>query len=171
MWMLAPAQKTRSEAAGDDDAAHLGVLEAQPLDRVGELDVDAEVVGVELELVAGPEALVLGHLHVEAGDGAVDLELPVPVGVGMGLEADVGLGAAADDGAVVVLTVQGGYPRARAATRRGRTAAEAVRGRLDRGRPAAVQSSDRPAPWRAPCSPVRRTVPRRAARPPGRARA
>ena len=39
-------------AAGDDDAAHLGVLEAQPLDRVGELDVDAEVVGVELQLVA-----------------------------------------------------------------------------------------------------------------------
>ncbi len=32
---------------------HLGVLEAQPLHGVGELDVDAQVVGVELELVAG----------------------------------------------------------------------------------------------------------------------
>ena len=36
-------------ARGDDHGAHLGVLEAQALDRVGELDVDAEVVGVELE--------------------------------------------------------------------------------------------------------------------------
>ena len=37
--------------ARDDDGVHLGVLEAQALDRVGELDVDAEVVGVELQLV------------------------------------------------------------------------------------------------------------------------
>ena len=31
---------------------HLRVLEAQPLHRVGELDIDAQVVGVELELIA-----------------------------------------------------------------------------------------------------------------------
>jgi hypothetical protein len=28
------------------------MLEAQPLQRVGQLDVDAEVVGIELELIA-----------------------------------------------------------------------------------------------------------------------
>ena len=33
------------------DALDLGVLEAQPLHGVVQLDVDAEVVGVELELV------------------------------------------------------------------------------------------------------------------------
>ena len=35
----------------DDDAAHLRMLEAQPLHRVVQLDVDAEIVGIELELV------------------------------------------------------------------------------------------------------------------------
>ena len=42
---------------------HLRVLEAQPLDRVGELDVDAEVVGVELELVALEQAALLVDVH------------------------------------------------------------------------------------------------------------
>jgi len=36
--MFAPAQKTRSSAPSEHDAAHLGVLEADALDRVGELD-------------------------------------------------------------------------------------------------------------------------------------
>ena len=35
----------------DDDAAHFRMLEAQPLHRVVQFDVDAEVVGIELELV------------------------------------------------------------------------------------------------------------------------
>ena len=43
----------RSLRARDDDGAHLGMLEADALQRVGELDVDAEVVRVELERVAG----------------------------------------------------------------------------------------------------------------------
>ena len=54
-----PAQKISVLAAGDDHRAHLGVLEAQPLDGVVQLDVDAQVVGVELELVAGHQAAVL----------------------------------------------------------------------------------------------------------------
>ena len=53
MKMFAPAQKMRGLEAGDDDARDLGVLEAEALQRVGELDVDAEIVGVELELVVG----------------------------------------------------------------------------------------------------------------------
>ena len=39
-------------AAGEDDDANLGVFETQPLHGVIELDVDAEVIGVELQLVA-----------------------------------------------------------------------------------------------------------------------
>ena len=39
------------------------MLEAQPLDRVGELDVDAEIVGVELELVPRAERRMLVDRH------------------------------------------------------------------------------------------------------------
>ena len=64
--MLAPEQNTRSRAAGDDDRARLRVLEADALERVGELDVDAEVVGIELERVAGADAAVLGDVRASA---------------------------------------------------------------------------------------------------------
>src|SRR6185295_3900720 len=57
--------------------------------RVGELDVDAEVVAVELELVAGREALVLGDVERQPGDRAVEGQLPVVVPVRRGFEADV----------------------------------------------------------------------------------
>jgi hypothetical protein len=39
-------------AGAQQHGAHLRMLEAQPLESVGELDVDPEVVGIELELVA-----------------------------------------------------------------------------------------------------------------------
>ena len=41
------------QPARDDHGAYLRVLEPQPLHRVGQLDVDPEIVGVELELVTG----------------------------------------------------------------------------------------------------------------------
>ena len=44
MKMLAPAQKMRSLRLVTTTAADLGMLEAEALNRVGELDVDAEVV-------------------------------------------------------------------------------------------------------------------------------
>ena len=59
-------------AAGDDDRAHFGVLEADAVERVGELDVDAEVVAVELELVAGADAGVFGDVERQAGERAFD---------------------------------------------------------------------------------------------------
>ena len=90
--MFAPEQKTRSLPLVTTTRAHLGVLEAQPLDRVGELDVDAEVVAVELELVARAQPAVVLDVHDQPGDGAVDRELPVVVAGGVGLEADGRLG-------------------------------------------------------------------------------
>ena len=63
------------------------MLEAQPLHRVVELDVDAEVVGIELELVvAEPAGLV--DVHDQVGDVAVILDAPVPVARGVGLIVD-----------------------------------------------------------------------------------
>src|SRR5690606_32792522 len=55
----------------DDNTAHLRVLEAYALQRVVQFYVDTEVVGIELELVAGTDALVFGDVHGEGGDGAV----------------------------------------------------------------------------------------------------
>ena len=90
---------------GDDDGAHLGVLEAQALDGVGELDVDAEVVGVELQLVVVGQAGVLAHVHRQRGDRAVEGQLPVLVGVGVGFEGD-------QDGSVLKLNARSNYFRA-----------------------------------------------------------
>src|SRR5690606_12927140 len=70
------------------DRGDLRVLEAQPLDRVLQLEVDAEVVAVQLQLVARPERVGRVDLQREAGDGTVDPELPVPVAVRVGLELD-----------------------------------------------------------------------------------
>ena len=88
------------EGAGHDDGADLGVLEAQALDRVAELDVHRQVVAVELELVRVPlepaEGLD-GHLQVR--DVAVDLQAPVAVLARVRLEVDpVGGGGSAGGG-------------------------------------------------------------------------
>jgi len=44
------------------------MLETQPLRRVVQLDVHAEVVGVHLELVARDQPAVLGDVQPEVGD-------------------------------------------------------------------------------------------------------
>jgi hypothetical protein len=67
---------------------HLRMLEAQSLDRVGELNIDAEIVGVELELVAFVEPAFLIHVQGERRDVAVDGELPMAVTRRVGLEID-----------------------------------------------------------------------------------
>ena len=65
--------------ARDDDAAHFRMLEADPLQRVGQLDVDAQVVRIELELVSLADAGVLGDVHRKARDRPFEREPPVPV--------------------------------------------------------------------------------------------
>ena len=50
-------------AGADHHRAHLGVLEAQPRHRVGQLDIDAEIVGIELQLGAGKQAA--GGIDIE----------------------------------------------------------------------------------------------------------
>ena len=77
------------EAAGDDDGVHLGVLEAQALDGVVQLDVDAEVVAVELQLVVVAQPGVRGRpAIVSVATGPSTLEPPVAVGRRLGVEAD-----------------------------------------------------------------------------------
>ena len=72
------------------------MLEAQPLHRVGKLDIDAEIVGIQLELIALEQAAVLVDVHGQGRDIAFDIQLPVPVARRIGLEIDV-LRAACED--------------------------------------------------------------------------
>ena len=65
------------------------MLETQPLHGVRELDVDAEIVGIELELIALEQPAVLVDIHGQGRDIAIDGELPVPVALWIGLEIDV----------------------------------------------------------------------------------
>jgi hypothetical protein len=65
------------------------VLEADALHGIVQLHVDAEVVGVELELVAGLDAAVFLDVQGEGGHRAVAGELPVVVMRGLGVEGDV----------------------------------------------------------------------------------
>ena len=57
-----------------DHATHFGMLEAQALDRVVEFDVDAEIVGIELELVAAADNRLFVDGEAKPGDRAADLE-------------------------------------------------------------------------------------------------
>ena len=66
------------------------MLEPQPLDRVVQLDVHAQVVGVQLQLVAIAQAAVLGDVHRQRRDRPVDRQPPVPVTGRIGLETDQG---------------------------------------------------------------------------------
>ena len=68
---------------------HFGMLETQPLHGVRQLDVDAEVVGIELELIALEQAAVLVDVHRQRRDVACDVQLPVPVTRRIGLKIDV----------------------------------------------------------------------------------
>ncbi len=73
-----------------------GMLEAQPLHGVGQLDVDAEIVGIQLELIAFEQAAILIDVHGQRRDVACDIQLPVPVARRIGLKIDVA-GAARKD--------------------------------------------------------------------------
>ena len=79
MRILAPAQNTLSLPDLMTTAAHFRMLEAQPLHRVVEFDIDAEVVGVELEFVAVEQPAGLIDIHDQIGDLAVALDAPVAV--------------------------------------------------------------------------------------------
>ncbi|MNL46933.1 hypothetical protein D3C87_1696850 [compost metagenome] len=76
--------------AGDDHAFHFGVFEADALQGVVQFDVHAQVVGIQLELVARAQAAVFGDIHGQGGDGAVERQAPMAVLVGLGAEIDAG---------------------------------------------------------------------------------
>src|SRR5262245_33930604 len=62
------------------------MLEPDPVERIGELDVDAEVVRVELELVARADARVFGDVHGQRRDLAGEGQPPVSIPGGRRIE-------------------------------------------------------------------------------------
>ena len=64
------------------------MLEADPLKEIVQLDVDAEVVRIELQFVAGTQAAVLVDVHRDGCHRAVEGQAPVPVSGGIGLVVD-----------------------------------------------------------------------------------
>ena len=69
------------------------MLEADPLNGVVQLDVDAEVVRVELQRVAWTDPAIFLDIHQERRDRAVEQEPPVAVALGFGPVIDRRQGA------------------------------------------------------------------------------
>jgi hypothetical protein len=65
------------------------MLEAQPLHRVGEFDVDTQIIGIELELIAFEQSAILVDVHGQRRDVISNVELPMAVARRVGLEIDV----------------------------------------------------------------------------------
>jgi len=56
---------------------HLRVLEADAADGIVQLDVNAQVVAVELELVAGAKTGVFVKIRLQGGHRAIEIKFPV----------------------------------------------------------------------------------------------
>ncbi len=64
------------------------MLEADAVERVVKLDIDAEIVAVELEFVAGGEPRLLVEIGDQGGDRSLYFDPPVAVAGGVGLVID-----------------------------------------------------------------------------------
>src|SRR5262249_37083791 len=67
---------------------HSWVLEPQPLQGVSKLDIDAEIIGIELELITLEQPGVLVDIESQSSDFAVDGQFPMPVTCRLGLEVN-----------------------------------------------------------------------------------
>ena len=76
-------------ARADHHRANLRVLETQPLHRVGQFDIDAEIVGIELQFGAREQAAGGVDVERQRRDGAVAGEPPMPVAARLGRKFDM----------------------------------------------------------------------------------
>ena len=80
--------KDAVEAAGDDHRAHFGMLEAQPHDGVGQFDIHAQIVGIELELVTRDNGRFFVDGERQRGQRRLNGDAPVAVVGWMCLECE-----------------------------------------------------------------------------------
>ena len=64
------------------------MLEAQPLDRIIELDIDTQIIGIQLQLIALEQASLFVHIHDQGRNLSIDLEAPMLVAGRVGLKVD-----------------------------------------------------------------------------------
>lgn len=74
--------------AADTDTGDFGVLKSNPLKRIMQLDVYAEIVRVQFELATGTYPCALLNIHRKRGDPALNGQLPVAIVGRRGLEID-----------------------------------------------------------------------------------
>src|SRR5262245_30706790 len=61
------------------DNLHFGMFESNALNSISQLDIDAEVIGVEFEFVAFIERFVFLDIHGKGGPSPVDIQFPVAI--------------------------------------------------------------------------------------------
>src|SRR5262245_58843080 len=73
----------------DDHRRHLWMLETQTLDGIIKLNIDTEIIGIELQLIARHQRRILLDVHSQRGDPPLDAQFPVLVALWMRSEIDV----------------------------------------------------------------------------------
>src|SRR5262245_9897087 len=73
----------------DDHRRHLWVLETQTLHGIVEFNIDTEIIGIELQLIARHQWRVFLDVHSQRGDPPLDAQFPVLVALWMRGEIDV----------------------------------------------------------------------------------
>src|SRR5689334_21715151 len=61
------------------DYTNFRMFESNSLNRIRQLDIDAQIIGVELEFVAFVKSLVFLNIHGKCGDGVLNFEFPMVV--------------------------------------------------------------------------------------------
>ena len=83
---------TRTEnagfSAGQNDARHFRMLKSNPLKSIVQLDIHAEIVRIQFELVARADASVFLHIQRQRRDTTFERQFPVAVAEGSCLELD-----------------------------------------------------------------------------------
>ena len=72
----------------EDDHLDRRMLETKPLDRIMEFYIDAEVVGIELQLITVEQAALFIDVHDQGRHLAIDLDRPMLVTGRTGLKID-----------------------------------------------------------------------------------
>jgi len=57
----------------DDNSPHFRMFEPESLNRVGKLDINAQVIGIKFEFVAFDQRLIFLDIHGKGSHGAIDL--------------------------------------------------------------------------------------------------
>jgi len=68
--------------------ADFGMFKPHPLDDIGQLYIDAKVVGVQLQLITIEQTAILVDIHMHPRHRAVIFDAPMPVLRRIGLEID-----------------------------------------------------------------------------------